>query len=109
MTIAHVGWGGKTITVESDLNMGRGSFRNVPAYGLRKAIWDAAFGYISGFSIRSITYYVLTRSLSPRIWHYAFFREVRLGYIKSAKRCGGRMDRRTGEVVWCPKCHEAKK
>lgn len=64
--VHHIGWGGKTRVVKADMNMGVGVFRT-PPYGIRRAIWDAAFGYVSGFRKRDILYYVLTRSLSKRI------------------------------------------
>lgn len=48
------------------MELGRGCFRT-PDYGIRRALWDAAFGYVSGFRKRDIIYYLLTRSLSPRI------------------------------------------
>lgn len=67
---SYIGWSGKTAWVETDLDMGRGSTRNLPQYGVRRAIWDAAFGYVSGFKKTAILYYILTRSLnrSLSIW-----------------------------------------
>jgi hypothetical protein len=59
-----VGWGGKFAEVSDDFDMGRGHYRGTPAYGLRRAIWDAAYGYVNGFPKRAILYYVLTRSLN---------------------------------------------
>lgn len=74
-TISYVGWGGKTAEVPADFDMGRGHYRNVPAYGLRRAIWDAAFGYVNGFPKRAILYYVVTRSLHRRLLQAALRRE----------------------------------
>lgn len=71
----YVGWGGKTATVTTNLNLGRGSFRDLPQYGIRRALWDIAFGYVSGFPKRAILYYVLTRSLNRRISRWAMRRE----------------------------------
>lgn len=73
--IQHIGWGGKTRTVTADMDMGVGVFRT-PPYGLRRAIWDASFGYVSGFRKRDIIYYVLTRSLSKRVEKIAMQREA---------------------------------
>lgn len=64
--VQHIGWGGKLRTVTANMDMGVGVFRT-PPYGLRRAIWDAAFGYVSGFRKRDILYYILTRSLSERV------------------------------------------
>jgi len=74
--IDYLSWHGVTKTLPStDMDMGRGSFRNLPQYGLRRAIWDAAFGYVSGFPKRDIVYYILTRSLSKSLSVYAMKRE----------------------------------
>jgi len=73
--VTYLSWRGKTKTVLTDLEMGRGSFRNLPPFGLRRAVWDAAFGYISGFPKRDILYYILTRSLNKRISHRIMARE----------------------------------
>lgn len=64
--IRHVGWGGRVAKVQTDMQLGRGR-RRAPDYGLRRAVWDAAFGYVSGFRVRDIAYFVLTRSLSERV------------------------------------------
>lgn len=62
-TVDYVGFGGGTRTVETEMSLGRGVWRT-PEYGLRRAVWDAAFGYVSGFRKRDIVYYVVTRSFS---------------------------------------------
>ncbi|WP_136053444.1 hypothetical protein [Microbacterium sp. K5D] len=72
--VHYIGWGGMPRTVKADMNMGVGVFRT-PPYGIRRAIWDAAFGYVSGFRKRDILYYVLTRSLSKRIETIALDKE----------------------------------
>lgn len=64
--VSHVGIGGTTRIVETHMDLGRGVWRT-PEHGLRRAIWDAAFGYVSGFRKRDIAYYVITRSLSERL------------------------------------------
>ncbi|WP_337004085.1 MULTISPECIES: hypothetical protein [unclassified Microbacterium] len=64
--IDHVGWGGVTRTITATVPLGLGVART-PDYGIRRAVWDAAFGYVSGFRKRDIAYYLLTRSLSARV------------------------------------------
>ncbi len=71
----YVGWGGKTKHVTVDLNLGMGNHRRSSAYGLRRAVWAAAMGYVSGFDKRDILYYVLTRTLSRRFEVWAMKRE----------------------------------
>lgn len=63
----HVGFGGRTAEVLTDFDLGLGRWRVKAEHGLRRAVWDAAYGYVSGFSLPAITYYVVTRSLSARI------------------------------------------
>lgn len=72
--IQYVRFGGGTGEVPTDFDMGRGRHRT-PAFGLRRAVWDAAFGYISGFPLSAIVYYVATRSLHPAIERRALRRE----------------------------------
>lgn len=74
-TISYLGWGGKSAEVSDDFDMGRGHYRDIPAYGVRRAIWDAAYGYVNGFPKRAIAYYVLTRSLSRVVCELAMRRE----------------------------------
>lgn len=71
----YVGWGGKPESVIPNLKLGVGSTRDLPGYGLRRAVWDAAFGYVSGFRKRAILYYLLTRSLNHRLSIWAMKRE----------------------------------
>ncbi len=73
--ITFVGWGGKIESVTDDFDMGRGHYRNIPAYGIRRAFWDAACGYVNGFPKRAILYYVLTRSLNPVVCRAVLRRE----------------------------------
>lgn len=63
--VTYIGLGGTWRAVHTEMELGRGVWRT-PMYGLRRAIWDAAFGYVSGFRKRDILYFVLTRSLSRR-------------------------------------------
>jgi hypothetical protein len=71
----YVGWGGKTKHVAVDLNLGMGTHRGHPSYGIHRAIWAAAMGYVSGFDKRDILYYVLTRTLCRRFEVWAMKRE----------------------------------
>lgn len=71
----YVGWNGRKETVTTDMNLGRGSTRGLPQHGLRRALWDASYGYINGFKPSAILYFVLTRSLNARVQRYALQRE----------------------------------
>lgn len=75
--VTHVAWGGGTAAVRTDMDLGRGVFAKTE-YGIRRAVWDIAFGIVSGFRARDIAYYVLTRSLHPSIENLALRREARL-------------------------------
>jgi hypothetical protein len=66
--MTYVGFGGRTRTIQTDFYLGRGVFRVERHRGLRRAIWDAAYGYVSGFRKRDIAYYLVTRSLSFRVF-----------------------------------------
>lgn len=79
--IQHLGFGGRSRVIESDIDLGRGRLRIDPnRHGFRMAVWDAAFGYVSGFRVRDIAYYIATRSLSSRVQTWALAREAHLGY-----------------------------
>lgn len=43
---------------------GRASMNNL--HGPRRFLWDLAFGYVNGFPMKDIAYYLLTRVLRPR-------------------------------------------
>lgn len=73
--VTYIGWGGRCESVETDLDLGRGSTRGKPRSGLRRAIWDAAYGYVNGFKVTAILYFVLTRSFSRKVAHWAMRRE----------------------------------
>ena len=67
-----VGFGGKTKEYRGLLyELGQGVPRKVPGWGIRRAIFDLAFGYVSGFPVRDILYFVFTRSLWPRKFGFA--------------------------------------
>lgn len=56
---------GSTGTYEGPLfDLGYGIPRRIPAYGLRRSLFDLAFGYVSGFPVRDIIPFTL-RSLLP--------------------------------------------
>lgn len=99
LPMQHVGWGGKTRTIQADFVLGIGTRRGVlghDRFGLSAAAYDIAYGYVSGFRKRDITYYVLTRSLSRRVWCQTFRRENpgRLGCRSSCARCNKDLARR---------------
>jgi len=71
----YVGWGGRALWVQADQPLGYGSARGFPEYGIRRAIWDACFGFVNGFRLSAIVYYVLTRSLNRRVCIWALRRE----------------------------------
>lgn len=76
--ITYVGWGGVTRTVAANFQLGVGVYRpELDSSGIRRAVWDAAFGYLSGFRKRDIAYFILTRSLSRRVCRWALAREAR--------------------------------
>lgn len=75
--MSWLGAGGATRTAPAVLDLGWTTGANFPRrkYGIRRALWDIAFGYVSGFPLRDIAYFVRTRSLSGRARHTAFRRE----------------------------------
>lgn len=100
----YVGWGGRREQAVAEVDLGFGIKRKPTApYGLRRAAYDLAFGYVNGFKPSAIAYYVLTRSLSQRIWHYAYFRE----HPDAPYGCGGQGDLRPNkpDVLWCRICY----
>lgn len=62
-----VGWGGKRIEMPADFVMGVGRMRKYPKRGIRRAAFDIAYGYASGFRKRDILYYVITHCFSDRL------------------------------------------
>ncbi|WP_449408026.1 hypothetical protein [Microbacterium maritypicum] len=66
-SMSHVGIGGRVRVIATDFDLGVGRWRCRQEYGLRRSIWDAAYGYVSGFRKRDIAYYLLTRSLSSTL------------------------------------------
>jgi hypothetical protein len=84
--ITYVGWGGHLAHVTADQPLGHGSRRGYPNYGIRRAAWDACFGFVNGFGIRAIAYYTITRSLNERFHLWVMRREgwtVRNGSVVS--------------------------
>jgi len=69
VTLQYIGFGGKTRTVDADFDLGWGGGKRFPKKpGLRTALWDFCHGYVSGFRIRDILYFIATRSLTDRNW-----------------------------------------
>ena len=65
--MTYIGFAGSLRTIEVNQPLGVG-VQPEPKYGFRRAVWDVAFGHVSGFRKRDIAYYVATRSLSRWIW-----------------------------------------
>jgi hypothetical protein len=62
-----LGVGGKSRVFQGDLFfLGWAVPRGLPVTGFRRAWWDFCFGYVSGFPLRDIFYYIATRSFSSR-------------------------------------------
>lgn len=73
--VPWIKWGGGRDSAPAVVDLGYGIRPFPEGYGLRKALWDAAYGYINGFPITAIAYYTLTRSLHWRIHRWAMKRE----------------------------------
>jgi hypothetical protein len=80
-TIRHVGIGGRARVIDADMELGVGVWRT-EREGFRRALWDAAYGYVSGFRGRDIAYFVVTRSFSRRL----FYRVVRWERSRARER-----------------------
>jgi len=88
--VSYVRWGGKSASGEAQFALGYG-LRPIPTkHGPRRALFDIAFGYASGFPTSAIAYYVLTRSLNSRIERWAMKRE---GVVFVGKYAVGRVIR----------------
>lgn len=59
--VNYVGFGNKDRQLIADFNLGYGVFR-APDHGFRRALWDFCHGYVSGFRIRDILWFVATHS-----------------------------------------------
>lgn len=95
--LSYVGWGGKTKHVQADVDLGHGTHRGIPPYGIRRMVWAAAMGYVSGFDKRDILYFLLTRCVSQRINYWTLRREgiefrdgLPVGRTVSAPQSSGR-------------------
>lgn len=53
------------------IDLGHGIPRRIPSYGIRAALFDLAFGYVSGFPVRDILTFS-ARSLFPQAGRVAF-------------------------------------
>lgn len=79
-TMNYVAWGGKTASIPAPFELGIAAAPPAQRYGPRRALWDAAYGYVNGFPASAIAYYLLTRSISRRVWVWAFHWEQRRGH-----------------------------
>lgn len=69
-TLHFVGWGGKSMAVPAVWDLGITAFPLDGARrGIRRAVFDIAYGYVNGFPPSAVAWYVLTRSLPPH-WLY---------------------------------------
>lgn len=70
--VQHVGWGGKVATTSGDLwHLGVGARRpGEPGW-----FFHFCYGYVNGFKVRDIFYYLLTRHTFKWAWHRAYVRE----------------------------------
>jgi hypothetical protein len=100
--INFVGWGGRLKSLTPNVELGVGV---MPAQrsGLRRALWDAAFGYVNGFPIRDILYFVLTRDMGRWVWHRTFLRENPGGILRDS---AGQPWARGGCSFDCRPCRE---
>lgn len=73
--IHYVGWGGRDESRPVTMHLGYGTRTKLPSYGVRRAAFDAAFGYVNGFPFSAIAYFILTRSLNRRLSKWAMQRE----------------------------------
>lgn len=81
-SIAYVTWGGRRHTATPAFDLGH-SLKNpsaLPRHGLRRAIYDIAYGHVNGFPATAIAYYALTRSISERVWRWTYRAEQRRGH-----------------------------
>jgi len=70
VTLHYVGWGGKDATVSGErIRLGSGVLRK------RSWLWHFSFGYVSGFPIHGILYYLLTRETFGWVYHRAWMHE----------------------------------
>lgn len=62
-----VGPKGETLAIPGPyIDLGIGKRRCKKPFGLRRALWDFCYGYVSGFPVHAIFYYIWTRSLSEK-------------------------------------------
>ena len=68
-TQTYVAWGERTAEVTGKmkcLGFDYGRAARLPRRGLRRAVYDFCFGYVSGFPVKDIIWYIFTRPLNPR-------------------------------------------
>lgn len=67
-TLTWFGPGEQPCRYEGELfDLGFGIPRRVPAFGFRSAVWHFCFGYMSGFPVSHILYFVATRCFVPAL------------------------------------------
>lgn len=66
--IAYVTWGGRVHHRPPTFDLGHSiAPLDGPRYGLRRALFDAAYGHVNGYPFSAVLYFVLTRSLSKTV------------------------------------------
>lgn len=71
VTLHYVGFGGRDAVVSGRrVNLGIGVARD-----RRGWVWHFCFGYVSGYPVRAIFYYLLTRHTTKRVAHWYWKRE----------------------------------
>lgn len=73
--IQFVGWGGKTARRPTTWHLGWTTADTSKLRGVRRAIFDVAYGIVNGFPASAILYYILTRDTHPAVLHWAWKRE----------------------------------
>lgn len=65
--IPHIGFRDRERIASGTLvHLGIGIERGAPEHGLRRALEDFCHGYLAGFRVRDILFYICTRSLNYR-------------------------------------------
>lgn len=99
--ITYVGLGGATRSVQAGFELGQGRWRVRQEFGLARAVWDLAYGYVSGFRKRDIAYYVTTRSLNATVCLLVHRWERR---NTDQDTCGHRLLMQIGNRWVCAEC-----
>lgn len=76
--LVYVGWGGVERRVQGepyDLGIGMRVGRRGRPNDFGGWAWYAAMGYVNGYPLSAIVYFLLTRKMGRTVWHYTFMRE----------------------------------